>query len=325
MSIHSAKLGILLPALLALVTGCGGSSGGTDNANLVNVPTPLPLPIDNSSSTRDVTINFTAIDGTGKSVGCNQNLVGLGTENQPVSLQALRFYISEPYLIRRDNTTVPITLVQDKWQSGQVALIDLENATGGCNTPFATAETQTQLRGRVPVGDYVGLGYTVGVPSDLNHTDTTQAAAPLDNAAMAWSWQSGRKFLRFELLPEGGVTRPATANSPASSAKAWMVHLGSTGCTGNPATGAIVNCASSNRMRFVAPAFDLQTQRVAVDLAGLLRNSTLGQDQGGAIGCMSAKDDPECVAIFNAFALDLASGQPINGGQGQTLFKVIAQ
>ena len=71
------------------------------------------------------------------------------------------------------------------------------------------------------------------LPFALNHSDYATATKPLDVAAMAWSWQSGRKFAKIEVTDPAGATGTWTA-------KTFNVHLGSTGCTGNPANGETV-------------------------------------------------------------------------------------
>lgn len=173
----------------------------------------------------------------------------------------------------------------------------------------------------MPAGSYKGAKLTVGVPSSLNHTDYAVATKPMDVQALAWSWQAGRKFAQIEVNPVGGVVRPA----PAAAGKTFYVHLGSTGCTGNPVTGETVSCARPNRMDLNFGSFNVATQKLVVDLAALYTGTHLNEDRGSAPGCMSGATDPECDAIFKVMQLDLATGKPINGGSGQTLFRAEAK
>jgi hypothetical protein len=73
------------------------------------------------------------------------------------------------------------------------------------------------------------LSFVVGVPSlvrdkdgkdvVLNHSNFATAPAPLDLQSMSWNWQAGRKFIKIEVDPEGGVTRPPLKpKSPADAA-----------------------------------------------------------------------------------------------------------
>ncbi|MBP7414467.1 MAG: metallo-mystery pair system four-Cys motif protein, partial [Giesbergeria sp.] len=149
------------------------------------------------------------------------------------------------------------------------------------------------------------------------------AKPPLDVGAMAWSWQAGRKFSKIE------VTDPAAA--PGTwTAKTFTVHLGSTGCTGNPATGETVQCKTPNRMAITLPAFDPAQQKIAVDLKALLAGNDITRNQAGAAGCMSGGTDPECAGVFQALAIDwkddgTGTGLPIAGGAAQTVFRPVAR
>ena len=110
-----------------------------------------------------------------------------------------------------------------------MTLIDLENGTGAC-AEEGTGATNASVRGTAPHRRYVGVRFTVGVPSALNHTDAPGAPAPLNFAAMAWSWQFGRKFMKIEVTDPAGAAGTWSENT-------FFVHLGSTGCIGQPRDG----------------------------------------------------------------------------------------
>jgi hypothetical protein len=117
-------------------------------------------------------------------------------------------------LIDKSGKQVPITLDHNDWQYANVTLLDFENKTGNCK---GTPEMNDVITGSVPPGRYKGLVFTVGVPNVakdeegkdifLNHSNVATASPPLDLQAISWSWQAGRRFMRFEIEPEGGVTR----------------------------------------------------------------------------------------------------------------------
>ncbi|SFF19340.1 MbnP family copper-binding protein [Paracidovorax wautersii] len=304
-------LALALPVALA---ACGGGGGGSDAAAANPTPTPAPTP----AGPRSVAITFAAQAGS-QAVKCGTPITGLGTGRVSADLHDLRFYVSNVALLNDKGEAVPVTLEASDWQNQDVALIDLEDGTGAC-ADAGTAAMNLQVKGTVPAGSYQGLKLTVGVPARLNHTDYAVAAKPMDVQALAWSWQAGRKFAQIEVNPAGGVARPA----PAAAGKTFYVHLGSTGCTGNPVTGETVSCARPDRMDFSLPGFDPARQKVVLDLAALYAGTDLNTDQGGAPGCMSGATDPECAPIFKVLQLDLATGQPINSGSGQTLFRAEA-
>lgn len=271
---------------------------------------PLACPAEESAS--KIGIDF-ALTAAGQPWTCSAPPVPLGRGQAPSRLRDARFYVHDIRLIRHDGASVALRLAQNEWQYLDVALIDLEDGQGGC---VGNRGQHARVTGEVPAGDYRGLQFTVGVPVSsttadgrvvpLNHSNTEQIAAPLDIQAMAWNWQAGRKFMKVELLPEGGVARAE------DTVKVWTVHLGSTGCVGNPANGEIVACSSPNRIVVRFDDFDPARQRVLFDLSALFEGSDVGRDQGGAAGCMSSPQDPECPAIFRQLGLPLAvDGAPV--------------
>ena len=184
------------------------------------------------------------------------------------------------------------------------AASDAEDATAGCRD--GTPDTNPRVTGRIDAAAGPGpwrLAFTLGVPARLNHTATDLSPPPLDLAALGWGWQAGRKYLKLEVMPEGGIARP-----DGGRATTWFLHLGATGCTGNPVTGEIVTCARPNRARVVTAPLDPAHQRLVLDLGRLFSATDLARDQGGAVGCMSAPDDTDCPAVFAALGLDGGAG-----------------
>ena len=271
---------------------------------------------------RTIAIEFAARAGD-QVVTCGDSVVpGLGSGTVDARLKDLRFYVSAVELVRDDGVSVPLRLApNDAWQytapSGEaVTLIDLEDASGGCSLE-GTPETNAVVRGSVPAGRYVGLRWTLGVPESLNHSDTAAAPAPLDLVAMGWGWQAGRKFAKIEF------SEPTRG---AWSAASFLVHLGSTGCTGNPGLGT-VQCARPNRGLVQFDSFDADKQRIAVDLRALVGAADITRNLGGAAGCMSGATDPECQAVFGAFGIDWradgsGSGLPL-AATAQSVFRVL--
>jgi uncharacterized repeat protein (TIGR04052 family) len=308
----------------AVLTACGGGGDST--------PAPLPDKL--------VSISFAAVNGT-TPVKCGTQLTGMGTTGLAADVKDLRFYITNLALVNDKGVAVPVKLDANKWQLTQgsetVSLIDLEDATGTCATAANTAETNAVITGTVPAGTYVGLKASVGVPEVMNHSAAVGGVAPLDNTAILWSWQSGRKFTKIELNPVGGITQAvaATATTPAATKNipTYNLHLGSTGCTPklDAAGVAIANsgtCTNPNIMDFSVAAFDASTQKVALDMGQLFKTSDLTKENGGAPGCMSGATDPECLVIFTELQINFGSGSngsPINGGAAQKIFKALAK
>jgi uncharacterized repeat protein (TIGR04052 family) len=308
-SLSRLSLAIATLASIAALSACGGGEEDT---------TP-----------RAVTLNFDIVSGT-TPVRCGTAVSGLGTGAVTAQPKDLRFYVSAVKFIKADGTEVPLTLgANDDWNltvgNDSVSLIDLEDATGACPTATGTAATNAKITGTVPggAGAYVGVKFEMGVPFALNHSLYSSATKPLDSGAMAWSWQSGRKFAKIEMTDPDGATG-------TWSAKTFNFHLGSTGCTGNPANGETVACSAPNREVVKLASFNASTQKIAMDVKALLAGEDITVNAAGAAGCMSGGTDPECDTVFTALDLGwkadgTGSGLPLSAGANQTLFKALAQ
>jgi uncharacterized repeat protein (TIGR04052 family) len=208
----------------------------------------------------------------------------------------LRLYVHDVELLDDAGTAAPVTLSPDGvFQAGSLALLDFEDGTGNCAN--GTSATHTTLTGHVRRGNYRALRFTLGVPFALNHADPGLADPPLNLGRMQWGWQAGYKFLRFEGTDAAG--------------HGLRFHLGSTGCEGT--IGHITRCARPNRGTIALPGFRLGHSRVLVQLSALLASF----DGHHTRSCMSDVDATDCVPMFSAIGIDLASGSP---SAAQTLF-----
>ena len=295
-----------------------------------------------SGVAKPITISFAAVNGS-TAVACGTQLTGMGSTAVAADIKDLRFYITNLALVDDKGNTVPVKLDTNVWQLTQgaetVSLIDLEDNTGVCADATHTAATNAVITGTVPDRVYVGLKASMGVPETMNHSAITGGVAPLDIAATAWSWQSGRKFAKIELNPVGGITKTVAGTPPVvSTISTFNFHLGSTGCSAkldsagvavkDAAGNAVYTCSNPNAMDFSLAAFDAATQKVALDLGQLFATSNITQENGGSTGCMSGATDPECPVMFSALKINFGSGSnglSINGGAGQTLFKSLAK
>ncbi len=246
----------------------------------------------------EVTIRFDARAGD-QGLRCGESYPGIGLTAATVTLQDFRIYVSNFRLLARDGSEQVLALTPDDvWQGARVALLDFENASGNCNGNTAT---NTDVRGRVPAGDYVGLAFDIGVPVELNHQDTTIASPPLNFSALTWPWRYGYKFTTIDL--ETGVTRePASTDHAASG---FSIHLGSVDCgEGAPTTPPESPCTTPNRPSYRLADFDPAKQKVVLDVAALLAQTdvTINMPET-ASGCMSGAEDDNCVAIMDRFGL----------------------
>ena len=277
-----------------------------------------------AAADRSVELRF---DGefAGGPFDCTTTYDGVGATSASVDVTDYRLFVSNVALVRADGTAVPVALEQDdRWQTGDVALLDFENGAGRCDN--GTPETNALVRGTVPEGEYAGVAFDLGVPFDDNHGDPTLQDSPLNLTAMFWNRQGGYRFLKLDTVPAMAV--PATTVSghgadPAPTARgdakapghggsghrgghggpvgAWMLHVGSSGCASASRTSAptsAVDCAAPNRPRVTLDGFDVDAGRIVVDPAPALAGTDLAANAPDtAPGCMSAQDDPDCAAV----------------------------
>ncbi len=285
----------------------------------------LPAGATASSAKQSVDLRFAAVAGRAP-VACGQAIPGLGSTSQSAQLSDLRFYVSGVRLLRSNGSSVPVTLGKNstyRYSRGasRVTLIDLENGAGACSAE-GTPGTNASVRGTAPKGAYVGVQWTLGVPEALNHSDLPAAPAPLNLTALGWDWQLGRKFAKIEVTDPGGPTG-------TWAEKTFYVHLGSVGCTGDPATGAAAKCATPNRAEVRLARFNPARQKIAVDVKALLAGNNITTNLGGAPGCMSEQTDPNCGPVFRALGINWRADGSGTGrspsGPAQRVFRGIAR
>ncbi|MGF1468608.1 MAG: MbnP family copper-binding protein [Sandaracinaceae bacterium] len=241
------------------------------------------------ATSTDVAIGFEGLIG-GEAAACGVAYDGIGATGSTLTLADYRLYVSDVRLLTDDGTEAPVALTQDgEWQLEDIALLDFEDGGAGC--PTGTPDTRTVVEGTVAEsGPFTGIRFVLGVPFDRNHDDVSVAPTPMNLTAMFWNWQGGYKFLRVDGtttgLPDG-----------------FRVHLGSTGCDGDPVMGGTTSCANPNRPEVTLSGFDPTEQRIRVDIAGVLATTDIDQDGGGQPGCMSGPQDPECPAVFERLGL----------------------
>lgn len=299
------------------LTACGDDhahdTDASDNHDHVHVDAPaadapatdapvVDVTADAPATGTPVEIRFEAVVGA-MPFSCTGSFAGLGTTMAAWTPYDFRFYVHDVQLVPESGSPVPVTLDQDgTWQYQSVALLDFENHTGTCSN--GTDATNTRVVGRVnaPAGTrWTGVRFKLGVPLELNHRNPATAPSPLNLSTLFWAWQSGYKFLRID----GRTTVPG-----------FNIHIGSTGCTGDPAAGA-VTCARPNRPEVTLMGFDPTQNVVVADLARLVATTNVNASTG-APGCMADATDPECLTIMPTLGIAMGGGDP----PSQTFFRV---
>lgn len=315
--------GLSLVALLSAVACTGdddvepGAEPSIDAGTTPPVDARAPSP---DAGPQDVELRFEAKVGA-RAFSCAETYE-LGTSSTAAVIRDLRAYVHQVELVDATGARVPVALTADGlWQTDRVALLDFENGQDNCRN--GTKETNLVLRGRVRPGDYRGISFRVGVPKDLNHVDPSVASSPLTLSTMHWTWNAGYLFARIDAervmdgdagmgdggmhdMGDGGMGMGdgGMSHGPAG---VFLMHLGSTGCSGEAASGETVQCARENLGGVELTGFDPLRTPIVVDLAALFAESDLAaEDRGGSPGCMSSPDDPECAPLLPRVGADAA-------------------
>ncbi|WP_265276347.1 MbnP family copper-binding protein [Nostoc sp. KVJ3] len=268
-----------------------------------------------TTSSQEVTIKFNAKVGK-QPFECGKTY-NLGKPPTKITPSDFRFYVSDVALINLNGKAVPLTLTQDgKWQYQNVALLDFENKSGACGN--GTVETNYQVIGTVPKGNYQGLQLTLGVPFNLNHADSVTAPSPLNLTSLWWNWLFGYKFLRIDLENQT-LQSSATKHREQGNTVGFPIHLGSTGCQAIDGSQKPSSCSNPNTSKVVFSKFDPNKNVVIADLAALVANTNLAVNQANSPpGCMSSPDDADCTGIMANFGLPFG-GKPASS---QKFFRV---
>lgn len=308
-SISALRL-LTLAALTATLAACGG---GDDDDGAGG---------SGWQSDGNVKLQFAAYNGS-TPIDCSSSLK-LGTKNSAVKMQDFRFYVSNVKLVREDGVKVALKLkATDDFNysdaTHSVSLIDLEQKGTGACAP-GTPALNPSVEGTVPAGRYTGVELTLGVPFELNHLDQRDAATPAAlrydlHPGMSWNWRGGRKFTKIEFA----------GDAAAGNATGVLLHLGSSGCVGDPANGTpISSCKAPNHVPVTLAGFNPAQQSIAVD-AGALFNYDFTPE--GENACMAGPTDTACVTPFDVLGLDWkadgsGNGQPV---KAQRLFRPVAK
>ena len=256
----------LLPALL--MTACSGDNDNDD----------------------DTIMSFSAVAGD-TAITCGAQLTNLGTGGNNATIKSMAFYIHDVEVIGDDAQRYSVKLTTNNWQQDNVALIDFADRLDSCASD-ESKPTNATVSGAysLPEGtEVVGVDFKIGVPEDKNHLNITGASTPLNLADMHWNWQGGYKFIRADIQVDG--------------ASQWNIHLGSTGCNGDPVTGEVVTCNNPNRTSVELTDFSIG-DTVQFDYAALVSSVNVAENtEGTPFGCMSKPGDPECVSVFAKLGL----------------------
>ena len=239
-----------------------------------------------------VSIEFAARVGS-EDFACGEEYKKVGSSKTTVTPRDLRLFVQDVQLIDEDGAAVDLELdVRKPWQSANVALLDFEDGSGECGE--GTSAMNAKLTGHVPNGTYTGIRFTNGVPENLNHKDPVEQMDPLKTSAdLSWGWLTGFRFTKIEMAQVG-----------PSAEGIGMIHIGSTGCSGNALAGS-VKCSKPNRNTVELSDFDPEKNTVVLDVAAIFEDTDLTQ----TAECHGSGE--ACAPMFEAFGVDLKNGKAL--------------
>lgn len=245
-----------------------------------------------STSGSAVTLTFAGQAGD-LDFRCGASFDGLGASGTTFTGRDFRFYAHDFHLVAADGTEVPLDLDDDgKWQRDGVVLLDFEDGSGPCES--GNVDTNFEVVGTAPEGEYTGVRFRLGVPVEMNHLNSDIEPAPLNVSTMFWGWMGGYKYVRID---------GSTPELPS-----FRLHVGATACEGDFRDGATV-CGNPNRARVELSDFDVASDVIVADLALLFERADLAANAPGSPdGCMSGADDDDCAPLFSALGLPWAGG-----------------
>lgn len=290
------------------LTGCD-SDNGSPPAQAGADASGADTAADSAGGIAPVALHFEATVN-GVAAKCGMDYSDLGSSKVTGQLADARVFLSNIQLKNSAGEWVALSLDASDWQGSGVALLDFEDASGGCKDT-GTPETNSMVTGSVPAGQYSAVRFDVGVPFALNHTDNSLSNAPLSTPGMFWTWQAGYKFVRVDWK--------------LASGKRWNLHVGSTGCTSGSSVEAPKSaCAKVNLANAELPLASASHAMFAIDLGKLLAGVDVSADTAStAPGCMSGSTEPnDCSGSWNALGMAFETGNCTNNCSGQQVWSV---
>lgn len=279
---YTARLTALACLVGAALSGCGGTSKASE-------------------------LSFSAGFGE-QAFSCSSEASGVGAEPATARAMDLRFYVHDVQFTDSKGKRHAVELIEDgEWQRDGVALIDLEDGTGSCNTGSPATNSKIRYVTNFTPDKNTTLSFKLGVPVAQNHLDAATAPPPFNAPGMWWSWQGGFKYMKADL-------------STRDNEQGFFFHLGGTTCDGTPASG--FKCAHDNLATIELKGFGAGAS-VHLDLAALYSRVNINQQATPptdfVAGCMAFSGDPECAPMFSAIGLGFEGGTV---AQAQSLFSL---
>ena len=248
----------------------------------------------------NVKVNFKLKDFSGTEVNCDT----LTPEN-PV--RNVRFYLANLSFVKKDSSMEKVIL--NKSEDYPKAILNHTSADNheitlvellGCDNQHIKNST---VEGKLPVGDYNGIHFSVGLPIQDRAEELSQLPVPLKRSDMAWMWEHIPALFRLDFKLRENTLFVAALGNPSGNDLAQV----------------------SIPFQDIAP--EKNTFAIDIDLSKLssIENANtfleeLSQENGACVGntpegsdeplmsvamaeAINSEDNPNCVKAFSAFGL----------------------
>lgn len=177
---------------------------------------------------------------------------GLGANSQSGSITKFAMFVHDIKATDEYGDAINFTLDKNDYQAQGVAMV-----TMSCASP---ENANMAITGSYTSDEKIaGLSFKVGVPQSLNHQNPAEQASPLNYSDLQWSWAMGKRFFVLE-----------GAFDPVVNSASFSLHVGSTGCSGDPAKDETVTCSKSNRAEIELTSINPNQQAIKIDIQALM-------------------------------------------------------
>jgi uncharacterized repeat protein (TIGR04052 family) len=219
------------------------------------------------SSSYDHTLRFELMHNE-QPVNCGQPLM---MAEQQWQLQQFQFFIHKVAVKTQDNEWHQLSFKPATPSQPEVALIG-----GNCNDGQSWSIDLTSKRELKAIQQ---IEFSLGVPFELNHKNPLEQKSPLNQSDMFWVWQTGHKFLRWEMQ---------------SKQHSFVYHLGSTGCNSSAAVRAPSHACKNPNTSVINLRAQSLDQPIHIELDAVVNALDLSHN----VHCKSEPDNSDCSQLL---------------------------
>lgn len=236
-------------------------------------------------STETVRVEFRPFYNN-KAINCDLNFLHA---NETWSIKSFGLFLSSLQLVNSLGKKQNVEFLESNWQTPETGLLWFIPRCEQSKL-LSTAFNQDLLM-KVDSKDLYQakqLTLSLAVPFTENHANPLTQPAPLNNPEMFWTWQTGHKFMRFDLKQ---IDNKAN----------WAFHLGSVGCTSKSTLRAPnKECRQPNRIKVDIDIPERKTNKPEVLVININIDTMInGIDINNSAPCMfTLNEQVDCLQVL---------------------------